>query len=164
MQSLLNCNCLLPCLIASALFGSMIYLMLGNKKTKLIDDFIESLGEETSEYKGETVKLKLIYKDIVDKRLKIYLAGLSLGLIVGLIYITTAKNSIHRTCLFTSLVLVITYTFYMIFPKGDYMLNHLKNQDMNNKWLLVYKEMKYRHYMGLLLGASSYMIIAHLLD
>ena len=164
MQPLLNCNCLLPCLIASALFGSMLFLMLGNNKSKLIDDFTESLGEETSVYNGETMRLKDIYKDIVDKRLKIYLAGLSLGLVVGLIYITTTKNSVHRTCLFTALVLVVTYTFYMVFPKGEYMLNHLKTAEMNKKWLLVYKEMKYRHYMGLLLGASAYMIVAHVLD
>ena len=37
-------------------------------------------------------------------------------------------------------------------PKSDYMLNHLQTLEENKKWLDIYTTMKYKYFIGFVLG------------
>ncbi len=40
-------------------------------------------------------------------------------------------------------------------PKTDYMLNHLKTPEEIKAWLEVYKTMKYKYLMGIIVGLMA---------
>lgn len=147
---LLDC-CQAWCGIAAGLFGAMLYLMFNPNKGNIINDFQNSLSPEQN----------AIYLDIKNERMTIYLVGLLIGLLVGMMYLRLQKNSLVRTCVFTVLVLGITYVFYMLVPKSKYMVTYLDTEEKRKKWLNVYVEMKYRHYMGFILGLMAYLILGH---
>lgn len=148
---MVSCSeCDLWCLLASGLFAAMLYIMLNPHKTKILNAFIDTLDE----------KQKKIHKKIVAERLKIYLTGLVLGLIVAFTYLSMSQKNMVRTCVFTVLVLSVNILFYMLVPKSTYMMEHLKTVEQYNKWLDVYKEMQYRNYMGFVLGVIAYLILA----
>ena len=144
-------NCDIWCLMASGLFAAMLYVTLNPHKTKILNAFIATLDN----------KQEHIYLKVVEERLNIYVTGLVLGLIVGFTYLSMSKNSVVRTCVFTTLVLAISIVYYMMIPKSTYMIKHLKTTEQFNRWLDVYKEMQYRNYMGLILGVISYLVLAH---
>ena len=144
-------NCDIWCLLASGLFASMLFVMFNPQKTKILNTFLNTLNSNQ----------KHMHKKIVEERLKIYITGLIIGLIVGFTYLSMSKKSVIRTCVFTALVLSITIIFYMLIPKSTYMIKHLKTTEQFNKWLDVYKEMQYRNYMGFVLGIISYLLLAH---
>lgn len=148
MNSCSNCDAW--CLLASGLFASMLYITINPSKGPVIKTFQDSLNKKQND----------IYKKIVTERLKIYITGLLLGLIVGFSYLSISKKSAIRTCVFTTLVLSVTIIFYMIVPKSTYMIQHLKTVEQYNKWLDVYKEMQYRRYIGFILGVIAYLILA----
>jgi len=137
--------------MASGLFAAMLYVTLNPHKTKILNAFIATLDN----------KQEHIYLKVVEERLNIYVTGLVLGLIVGFTYLSMSKNSVVRTCVFTTLVLAISIVYYMMIPKSTYMIKHLKTTEQFNRWLDVYKEMQYRNYMGLILGVISYLVLAH---
>ena len=40
-------------------------------------------------------------------------------------------------------------------PKSTYMLDHIDNAEQARAWLGIYKEMKYRCHMGMVLGVVA---------
>ncbi len=154
-MTVLKCKelCYYACMLAAASFSSMLYLMFNPNKSNIINNF-ESLLDNNQ---------KRRYKDIVNYRLTIYILGLLLGLIIGFIYLNTiATTNISRVCIFTVLVLGINYTFYMIIPKNDYIIKHLNTNEQIEAWLDVYTEMKYRNYLGFILGIITYILISYI--
>lgn len=145
-----NC-CQLWCLVASGLFGAMLYLMFNPNKNIIITNFQKSLTPEQNQ----------VYNEITKERLNIYLVGLVIGLVVGFLYLKNEKNTLVRSCVFTVLVLAITHIVYLLAPKSKYMVTYLDTEEKRNKWLDVYKEMKYRHYMGFILGMIAYLLLSY---
>jgi uncharacterized membrane protein YfcA len=64
-------------------------------------------------------------------------------------------NRFYRISLFFGITLFTTALYYLLMPKSDYMLNHLKTEEENKAWLSVYKTMKYRYLIGFVLGALA---------
>jgi len=151
MNSLNNC-CDLWCLMASALFGSMIYIMLNPRKSEIINEFQSSLTKEQNQ----------VYAEIVNERMKIYLIGLVVGLVLGFLYLQfNTSKTVSRTCVFTVLVLFTSNVLYLIAPKSKYMVTYLNTETQRNSWLKVYKEMQYRQVIGTLLGIIAYVLLSY---
>ena len=144
--------CHLWCLLASGVFAAMLMVMLNPRKTEIIKNFQATLDNNQNR----------IYMEIVKERLNIYLVGLTLGLILGFLYLQYNTSKVaSRACVFTVLVLFTTNIFYMIVPKSQYILPLLNTEEQRLRWLDVYTEMKYRHILGALLGVVAYLVLSY---
>ena len=139
-------NCSISCVIAAALLGSMIYMLFSCNKHDKIIYFLSLLDSKQQE----------IYRNIMQERLSIYLQGWVLGLILGFIYLKYYSKNSHPTyCVFVAIVLGATYAHYTLMPKSTYMLEHINNQEQSKAWLGIYREMKHRCHMGMILGVVA---------
>lgn len=139
-------NCSLCCVVAAALLGSMLYMLFSCNKNDKILYFMSLLNPKQQE----------IYKNITQERLNIYLQGWVLGLILGLVYLNYyATPKAPTYCVFVAIVLGTTYAHYNIMPKSTYMLDHIDTAEQSKAWLAIYKEMKFRCHMGMILGVVA---------
>jgi hypothetical protein len=139
-------NCSLSCVIAAALLGSMLYMLFSCNKNDKILYFMSLLNPKQQE----------IYKNITQERLNIYLQGWVLGLILGLVYLNYYSTSKAPTyCIFVAIVLGVTYAHYTLMPKSTYMLDHIDNGEQSKAWLSIYREMKFRCHMGMIIGVVA---------
>jgi hypothetical protein len=104
-----------------------------------------------------------IYNKIIDERRNIYFTGILLGIFISYIIISFLKlnNTFHKLSLFLTISLFTSIIYYSLTPKSDYMLNHLKTEEQNKTWLEIYNRMKWRYYLGILLGSLSSIPIAY---
>ena len=145
--------CISTCLFGFAFLGAMVYTMMKSKDTVTLQRFEALLTEEQ----------KTIYADIKKERVRIYLQGLFLGIVLSFFFFVMMKNSvksmIQRVCLFLVVGMGTAYLYYSLYPKSKYILEYLTTPEQNAAWLEIYKEMKSRHYMGLLLGIIGYALV-----
>lgn len=97
------------------------------------------------------------YEDIIEERRNHYFLGLTLGIITAYFLINSLKikNTLHKVSSFFTVAITIAIVVYMLMPKSDYMLNHLKTEKQNKVWLEIYKTMKHRYFFGFFLGAVA---------
>jgi fructose-specific phosphotransferase system IIC component len=107
--------------------------------------------------------LDMIYEQIIIERRNHYIFGLVLGGILAFLVIKNVKtvNRFHRISLFVAITLMTSVVFYLLMPKSDYMLNHMKTQEENKAWLEIYKTMKQRYIIGIILGALAAIPLAN---
>ena len=63
---------------------------------------------------------------------------------------------------FIALVLGTTYIHFNLMPKSTYMLDHINNGEQAKAWLSIYKEMKFRCQLGMILGVLSLPFICNI--
>lgn len=149
MKSVCNKYCAL-----AAVFGTgSIMSFLNTKKGAVMKDFRDSLNEKQREK----------YNEITKNRRKIYTNGMMLGaaLSVAPIYLLGGRKnlvSINNLCIFISTVLITSYLFYMLSPKGEYMIIHLDDKEKREKWLKIYKKMQMNYHIGLVLGIVAVVL------
>lgn len=104
------------------------------------------------------------YENIINERRNHYIIGLLIGFVLSYIVLKTFQlsNYFTRMTLFLSITLGSAVIFYTVMPKSDYMLNYLKTPEENKKWLDVYKTMKTRYIVGLILGFLAAIPLAKL--
>lgn len=143
-------KCISYCLVGAALLGSMLMVMMANKKSKNFRNFIALLNDDQQQ----------VYKSVINERMNIYIQGLSLGIILAILvtYHTNLTKGVN-VCIFIVVSLGINCLYYALYPKSTYMLKHLTSSDQVNAWLSIYKEMKVRNYVGMLLGILGYLLI-----
>lgn len=152
MNPILNLS--IFCVIAFALLGSMIFMLLTSDKNNKIMYFLSLLNAEQQE----------IYKNIVQERMNIYLQGFVLGIILGIIYLkTTRDRNAPVYCIFVAIVLGTTYIHYTLMPKSSYMLEHIENQEQAKAWLGIYKKMKQNCHAGMIMGVLALPIICYII-
>ena len=145
-------SCVSFCLLGSALLGSSVLTMMTSKDSKVFKNFRYLLDDNQQQ----------IYKSIIKERAMIYVQGLILGFILALIMTLNLKiKKNNRICLFILLALGTNYLYYSLYPKSTYMLEHLNNVKQNKAWLAIYKEMKLRCKVGLLLGVLGYILLGN---
>lgn len=144
-------ECGISCLIACALFGSMLYTMLYQDKHTIMTAFQKTLSPEQS----------VIYKKIINERMRLYIEGLLIGLLLGFIYLSYSKRSVYSACIFTLIVLITNNGYYLIHPKSEYMVPYLNTEEQRRAWLNVYVSMKNRCYKGMILGALAYLLVGY---
>ena len=107
MNFLNNC-CDLWCLIATALFASMLYMMLNPRKSNIINTFQSKLNPEQN----------TIYVEIVNERMRIYLISITVALVLGFLYLQFNNNkSVSRVCVFTVLVYLLVIYYILLHQK-----------------------------------------------
>jgi uncharacterized protein YacL len=142
--------CISYCLIGAALLGSMIMSMLASKKSKNFVNFMNILDNNQQQ----------IYKKIIKERMNIYIQGMVIGILLGVLFsYNSSFNREQRTCIFIVIALGFNYLYYSLYPKTTYMIQHLKTPEQNTAWLKIYKEMKFRCKIGLILGIVGYILL-----
>ena len=145
----------LVCLIAFALLGSMFYMLINYDKNDKIIQFASLLSKDQQK----------VYRNVTQERLNIYLQGFVLGTVIAIIYLKAfAKKNQPVYCIFVALVLGVAYIHYTIMPKSTYMLEHIDNAEQARAWLEIYKLMKTRCQLGMLLGVIALPFICLLLN
>mgnify|MGYP001446590553 CR=1 FL=1 len=143
-------KCVNFCLIGSALLGSSLVTMATSKTSGNFKKFNDLLTDDQ----------KKIYKDIHKERLTIYIQGLILGTLLA-IFVTkqSAFKQTNNVCLFVTIALGVNWMYYLLYPKTKYMLEELGTKEQNKAWLAIYKEMKLRCLIGLILGAAGNILL-----
>ena len=71
-----------------------------------------------------------------------------------------SEHGLVRSCSFTLVTLGVTYLVYVLHPKSKYMATYLVRPNQKLTWSRVSKTMRYRSYMGMLLGAGAYLLVS----
>jgi uncharacterized protein YacL len=145
-------TCLNYCVLGAALLGSSILTMMASKQSKNFVNFKKLLNQRQLE----------IHEGITKERLSIYIQGLILGVLLAvLVTFNSSLKGNNKLCVFVVIALGVNYLFYSLHPKSTYMLLHLSSQQQNEAWLNIYKEMKLRCKLGLLLGLGGYVLLGN---
>lgn len=142
-------NCYISGIIAIGLFCASLFTMTISK------------AQHEKLQKVLSPELDAIHNKIAKERRNLYLQGLGLGLILsGIIqYVYTQKNKpqldtrFHKMSLWFAVTLGTALVYYLVMPKSDYMLKHLKTPEENQAWLSVYQEMQSKYIWGMIFGA-----------
>jgi uncharacterized membrane protein YkgB len=112
-------------------------------------------------------QLQKLYEKITQERRSISYYGYGLGLLLSLClifyYIQIKKVKMSASalvCIATATTFLVHYFYYMLSPKSDWMLNHMKKQEEVNAWLQMYKSMQYNYHMGMALGIIAVGVFA----
>ncbi len=147
---LLKMVCLTTCAFAVAFIVAAIYISFTSPNTA--KQFEDSLDD------GQ----KVIYKHIVQMRLKIYIIASIVGAILGLLYILFMRKKQSNIGLVCGAVIIFFVTqilVYMIYPKDKYMLDYIDSNDQARAWIKNYNEMMKNYLIGFVLGLVGYIIL-----
>lgn len=137
--------------------GLAIALILG---TLFVNIYSHYNNEVVKKYRSLlTPEQDNIYKEIVNERLRIYMTGQLLGLLLGLLYLFTSKQN-FSVCMFLFIVMLTQYFYYTLTPKQKWMLDYLTTPEQVSAWLDVYKQMMKLYHLGVLFGIIGYFILA----
>ena len=145
--------CLSYCVLGAGLLFASIVCMATSKNAGYHADFQNLLSpDQMNKYKG-----------IVNERLSIYIQGLLIGVILGLIVVSMLEkvSTLNRVCVFVVVALVFNVVYYLLMPKTSYMLQHLNSTEQINAWLRVYKVMRQRYILGFFVGIIGYAVFAY---
>jgi len=149
--------CSISCIIATVFLIGMIYFYNITNNSKVI-----------SKYKAQLpIDLQKMYEKISKERMHISLYGYGLGLILSLLIIfynlklkKNKLNTIPLVCIVMATCFLTNYFYYILSPKSDWMLNHIKSEEQIKAWLIMYREMQVNYHIGLVLGIVAVGIFA----
>ena len=144
--------CITNCALGFALVGGTIATALVSKQDPVFKKYHSTLDPEQKD----------ALERIANERLNLYIQGTLLGLLlVGVMtFFGTWKISpFTNGCTFVAIVLLTQYFYYILMPKRDWMLKHLKTSVQNEGWLSVYRHMSVRWHMGLLVGLVGFFLL-----
>ena len=141
----------MSCSIATAFIVASFFVMMNTNAKMLKNDFVSSLNEGQKE----------IYMKIIQERSSIYLQGMFLGLVLGVIFLMTQKDkSVVQICGFASILFAVSYFYYILKPKSEWILPYL-DTEQSKKWLEIYKTMSYRYHLGFFVGFIGFTFFAY---
>jgi len=144
-------------MISAVFIIGMIYFYHIADKNAIVKHYKEMLSPQ----------LQKLYEKISQERRSISYYGYGLGLLLSLClifyYIKIKKVKMSGSalvCMAAATTFLVHYFYYMLSPKSDWMLNHMKKQEEINAWLQMYKAMQYNYHMGMALGIIAVAIFA----
>jgi len=144
-------------MISAVFIIGMIYFYHIADKNAIVKHYKEMLSPQ----------LQKLYEKITQERRSISYYGYGLGLLLSLClifyYIQVKKVKMSASalvCMATATTFLVHYFYYMLSPKSDWMLNHMKKQEEVNAWLQMYKSMQYNYHMGMALGIVAVGVFA----
>jgi len=150
--------CPTSCIIAGAFIISSIFVCLRVDKKTLKDPLFQLLSPEN----------KQRYINIADERKNIYLKGFGLGFVISIIALIVLNNNkmfkvtkLTNICFVLAVSYCVNYFFYILHPKSDYMVLHLKNSEEKKAWLDIYKTMQFNYHLGFALGLVGMIFIGN---
>jgi len=137
--------------IGIAFIVASMAVTYGLDKKSLFDPYIEMLTPEE----------KNRYDAIVQERRRIYLTGFSLGLIVALLVILFVKNLTPMMSMGIGVALVgaISYFYYILTPKSDYMIQYLDEKEERKAWWKIYRTLQFYYHFAFMLGLAGSMLL-----
>jgi|TARA_B100000963_G_scaffold319031_1_gene300566 hypothetical protein len=106
------------------------------------------------------------YDNIKNERKNLAMQGYLLGMILSCIiiyYCSISKNkSINKTsyfCIAISVTYITHYFYYLLMPKSDWMVIHLKTVEQRKEWINIYKIMDWLNNMGFLVGLITVLLL-----
>jgi hypothetical protein len=144
-------------MISTVFLIGMIYFYNMTDKSEIVKHYKSTL----------TSDLRKRYEKISEERKWISYYGYGLGLVFSLFVIYYSLKIKKERLNNTSLVCIVVATsfitnalFYMVYPKSDWMLEHISNKDQVKAWLQMYKSMSFYYHTGLILGIVAVGIFA----
>ena len=64
-------------------------------------------------------------------------------------------------CIAISVTYITNYFYYLLMPKSDWMVIHLKTVEQRKEWLNIYKIMDWFNNMGFLVGLISVLLLCN---
>jgi hypothetical protein len=143
----------------------MIYFLNASTNSKVVKNYQRELPPSLNE----------IYEKIVIERRNIYYVGYILGFIVSLIviyyniyglsfslkssktitptFVKAKKLSVwSMLCIVISISFIISYFYYTLSPKTNWMLDNITTPSQSKAWLQMYRAMQVYYHSGLVLG------------
>jgi len=119
-----------------------------------------SQNDIIKKYESQLSKeLKTTYQSIVQERLQNYYIGYTLGFVLAIVILfynyqfrKIPASSLSVVCTVVAVSFLVNYFYYILAPKKDWMLNHLKTPEETKAWLEMYRGMQYYYHGGLALG------------
>ena len=117
--------CSFSCIISAIFFIGMIYFYNRTDKSKIVTKYKAQLPPD----------LQKKYEKISKERMYISLYGYGLGLIISLFiifYKLMKKNNLNTfslVCTVMATCFLTNYFYYILSPKSDWMLNHMKSPE-----------------------------------
>ena len=144
-------NCQISFVIGLGLLGASFATMTVSQ------DQIKTLSDKLSP------ELQEKYKSIVEDRKNTYIQGIILGLVVSYFVLRNlnTSNKYYKVMSYVAITMMVCVFYYLIKPKNDYILKYLKSEDENKAWLEVYKTMRSRYMLGMILGALAAIPISN---
>jgi len=150
--------CQISCGISAIFLIGMVYMSYATYQSNIMVKYQDQLPEN----------LQKTYKNIVDERMRIYYFGYILGFIISLLVIfyntQIRKNRFTAgslVCIVIAISFLTNYFYYILSPKSDWMLNHIKTPEQNQAWLAMYRGMQVYYHSGLVLGLASVGLFAY---
>jgi hypothetical protein len=141
--------CYITCALAIALISASLYIMITKNDIKGSELLLEAqLGD--------------VYTKIVKERVKIYLIATMVGAIFGILYLIWMRSKMSTFPLICTAVLIffiVQFMIYILYPKSDYILNHITNQKESKAWLNMYSQMMKKFWIGFLIGLVGYIVL-----
>ena len=139
--------CATSCGIAATLIAGMAYCTYMGNRSQLVQNYMRTLTPDQQQ----------TYAKIVAERRGIYLRGFGWGLLLSALmlgihhqYLTMSRAVL--LCNVAAITLATNYFYYILSPKSDWMVLHLKSGEETQAWLKVYRTMQYNYHIGLVLG------------
>lgn len=143
--------CKITCAIALAFLGGMFWIQYTAHKGTL-NALKNSLDDNQ----------KIVYHNIALTRAKIWMTGLIAGFVVaGLWWWKYGRGNgflMTRSCTFAAIVMTVNYFWYMLSPKGTYLIQHLHPHQVD-EWLTVKVMMQSKYHIGMLLGIAGCVLV-----
>jgi len=149
--------CSVSCSISLIFIIGMIYFYNATSKSEVVKQYKTRLPKD----------LQVRYENISRERMMISYYGYGLGVLLSLAIIFYNKKMKGKLLSNSSLVCIVlsvsfftNYFYYMLSPKTDWMLNHVKNPEETKAWLQMYREMQFNYHLGLVLGILGVGVLA----
>ena len=150
--------CTTSCIVAGAFVISSIFVSLRVDKSTLKDPLFQLLSNEN----------KQRYVNIANERKNIYLKGFGLGFIISIFALFVLNNNkmfkvnkLVNICFVLATSFSVNYFFYILHPKSDYMVLHLKDDKEKQAWLNIYKTMQFNYHLGFALGLVGMIFVGN---
>ena len=149
--------CSVSCSISLIFIIGMIYFYNATSKSEVVKQYKTRLPKD----------LQIRYENISRERMMISYYGYGLGVLLSLVIIFYNKkmkgkllSNASLVCIVLSVSFFTNYFYYMLSPKTDWMLNHVKNPEETKAWLQMYREMQFNYHLGLVLGIIALGVLA----
>ena len=145
--------CVKVCMISVVMGCVFLSLMMTNPSTDTYRKFVDVLDE----------KQKTTLDKITEERQQIFYISLGIGVVLSLLF---SVNLYHlkysqssQICIFFIALISIITLVYMVYPKSDGFLRHLKTDKQKTAWITLRKDIKLKKMFGVLIGLFIYSIM-----
>lgn len=141
-------HCYTSCGLSVVFLVSMMYMLFMVDKSS---ELVNVLNDEQLE----------LYKKIVIERRNIMIIGYILGLVLSVLAIYKEQNKSLQVCYAIVITYMVSYFYYTLTPKSDYMVLHLTTEEQRKAWLNAYLRMKNNYHFSMVLGIIFVALAAY---